>query len=227
MTPEVPPPRRSFVRLVAWLGLATAGLFLLKVQLGSRSALSELQRESSRLKDELESRDLALQHLQGELRRFRQEVAAQEYRQAYDPRVDELRAAVQGIQLSQSNLFANVENMAVHFDGLKFQPETPAISPAERIALGIELLRGHLAERTAERLEIQLALVDQAEELGVPPEILTLPPEQALRIPAYRAYWPYFQLQEEYEQLRRIEDALRLRIEQEQIEARMAIDLPR
>lgn len=227
MTPDVPPPRRSFARLLALLGLATAGLFVLKVQLGSRSALSELQREAAVLKSELESRDEALRNLQGELRRFRQEVAAQEFRQTRDPRVDELQAAVRGIADFQSNLVAGIESLAIDVEGLKFQTGAAAapVQVAEQKALGIEILRGILAERAAERLEIQQALVDQAEELDIPPEIQALDPEQAIRVPAYRAYWPYFQLLDEYHQVKRSEEALRLRIEQEQVEAKLSLDL--
>ncbi len=83
---------------------------------------------------------------------------------------------------------------------------------------GISTLESALAKHQEELAKAKQNYLSLWKTLNIPDEILNMEPAAVLKDPRLSQYWPYFETQRDFENQRRIIDAISLKLEAEKLE---------
>jgi len=116
----------------------------------------------------------------------------------------------------QSNTLALVERLMARAAAAQPPPESPRQQEA-----AIAALEFSAAEHQQKLDAVKQRAAELLAALNIPAEVSTMDPSKALDTASLRAYWPFFEAKRERDSMQFLMDRLRLRLAQEQLDARV------
>jgi hypothetical protein len=209
--------RAGFVLLIMGLCLAGgigAGAWIHSARI--RADLKQIWTETRLLRQELQARDTTISALTNDLRKL--EFAGGRSHSAFGTSMPNTAHEQHLLEIwrAHSNTVALLDHLTKRIDIISHA--TSAWDPQRRQS-GILKLEQSAAEQEDKINAAMQKLQHLASSLNVPAELDRMPAEAGLLRIELASYWPFFEAKREIEMLRRVCDAMRLRIAQETLEA--------
>jgi len=210
--------RRLLILMVALGGLGAVAALILFERARTTTALRELRREAAELREQLEARDTTISSLQIEVQQLRRgALVANGARTSSVSPVDmEWARRVTELTLQQSNTAVIIERLLA-----RTADAPPPAVVAQRREAALTALEASVQE---EQQKLEAAKQRAAElliSLNIPADVSTMDAAKALDTASLRAYWPYFEAKRERDSLQYLAERFRLRLMQEQLDARI------
>jgi DNA repair exonuclease SbcCD ATPase subunit len=191
-------------------------------QTATTAALITLQRQCEDLRSQLEARDQTLAELRSSIERWQHSAPATSITERAIPSAPGVSAdfvltgRLADLTLLQSNTLALVERLMARAAAAQPPPESPRQQEAAIAALEFSAAEHQQKLDAAKQRAAELLAA-----LNIPAEVSTMDPSKALDTASLRAYWPFFEAKWERDSVQFLMDRLRLRLAQEQLDARV------